>query len=66
MNLVEGILAQMNRVRELAAQYDALPGGAGRFGAFLMRHEIQQAERALGSGDVVEMMRAYKALEEFE
>lgn len=62
-NLVEGITRQCNRVRELIALYESLPDGAGRPAAFLMRQSIQRAEQALGSGDVIAMLAAYRDLE---
>lgn len=66
MNLIEGLIDQMNRVRGLAAVYDALPNDAGKLGALLMRATIMTAERVMAEGDLVEMIRAYKDLEEFK
>jgi hypothetical protein len=61
-NLVEGLLEQMNRCRELAIQYDALPDNVGAFGAAMIKQDIENAEKAMSSGDTVEMLRCYEAL----
>jgi len=65
VNLVEGLQKEMNRVRDLIPRYEELPGGAGRFAVLSMRAAIREAEKAMGAGDPVEMLRAYKSLEGF-
>jgi len=62
VNLIEGIQQQCNRCRELIQQYESI-GPAGVFGAAMIRGDIKDAEDAIASGDVVEMLRAYKILE---
>lgn len=62
MNLVEGLLEQMNRCRELLKVYAKLPEGAGMFAKMMIEREIKTAEDALGSGDTVAMMKAYATL----
>lgn len=64
MNLIEGIQREMNRVRELRTQYVAI-GPTGIFGKVLIDDAIRKGEQSIASGDVVEMLRAYKNLEEF-
>lgn len=61
-NLVEGLLRQMNRCRELIKHYDEI-GPAGTFGKTMIEQDIKNAEKAMGGGDLVEMIAAYKALE---
>lgn len=61
-NLFEEIQEQMNRCRELVKEYESI-GPAGAIGAALIKQDIANGERALASHDVVEMVRAYKALE---
>ena len=61
-NLVEGMIEQMNRCRELVKQYEEI-GPAGAFAKLAIEQDIKNAEAALGSGDVVEIIVAYKALE---
>jgi len=62
MNLVEGIQGEMNRVRELRKQYVAI-GSPGAFGCAGIDAEIRQGEKAIASGDVVEMIKAYNSLQ---
>lgn len=61
-NLAEALPLEMARVRdELLPEYDAL-GAPGVFAAAVLRHDLDDASRALASGDVVAMLRAYEAL----
>lgn len=46
-NLMDGVLDEMNRVRELVKIYDATPNGT--IAAALMRQSISQAERTSGN-----------------
>jgi hypothetical protein len=62
MNLVQGIQEQIERNQEILKLYEAI-GPAGAFGALMIRNAIQKGKDALGSGDVVEMLAAYKDLE---
>lgn len=61
-NLIEGLQVEMNRVRELIAEYEALPGGVGFIGASMMKISIQNAEKAIASGDVVKELQAFEDL----
>lgn len=63
-NLVEGLLEQMNRCREVLAAYEKIPEGA--FGAAMIKQDIANAEQAMGSGDVIEMLQAYETLKGVE
>ena len=62
-NLIEGILNECNRVREIIPHYEAI-GPAGNFGAAMLRACIKEGEQAMASGDVVRMVHAYKSLQE--
>ena len=64
MNLIEGLDEQMDRARELRKVYENIP--AGHFGTVVIDLTIKQAERSIASGDVADMMTAYKGLEELE
>lgn len=64
-NLIEGMLRQMNRARELVKQYEAI-GPAGAFGKAAIEQTIREGEAAIASGDVIRMLAAYKALESNE
>ena len=61
-NLMEGLLEEMNRVRETIAEYKSLPKNAGMIGAALMEIDIKNAERAIVENDVVKMLIAYQNL----
>ena len=62
MNLMEGLLQEIGRNRELLVQYESIPEGV--FGATMIRQVITNAERAVCDGDVVAMMVAYKELQD--
>lgn len=65
-NLVEGIQAQCNRVRdELLPVYDSL-GPVGAFGALMLREAVKEGEAAIASNDVVRMVKAYQSLKSCE
>jgi hypothetical protein len=57
----EALPREIARVRdEVLPHYDAVPAGA--FAAGMMRHDLAAAAKATTDGDVVAMIRAYKAL----
>lgn len=60
MNLMEGLIEQANRCRDVLREYEKIPEGA--IGAAIIRQHITTAERAMGSGDVVAMLQAYEML----
>lgn len=66
MNLVEGLEKEIQRNRELLDIYRSLPANAGAFGALMIDRDIQNAVKALGSGDIVEMLKAYNAMKDNE
>ena len=63
-NLIEGLLEEMNRVRELIKEYESLPDNAGWFGSNMMKAAIKQAEDAMAKGDVVAELKAYQELKD--
>jgi hypothetical protein len=60
-NLIEGIQAECNRVRELLLGYHAI-GAAGAFGAATLLATITEAEASIASGDIVRMVKAMELL----
>ncbi len=66
VNLIESLMSEMNRVREVITLYESIPGGAGMFAAALMRIQIQNAEKAIAEGDTIQMMVSYTGLTEIE
>ena len=63
-NLMEGLLSELNRVREVKAMYDAIP--QGKFGSMMIQQDIDRAEKAIKDNDVIEMVKAYKKLQGVE
>lgn len=61
-NLMDGLFRQMNRCRELVKEYEKI-GPVGVFGKTMIQRDIEAAEKAIASGDIVQMIDAYKALE---
>jgi len=61
MNLIEGIQTEQNRVRELLKQYEAL-GPSGMFGMMGFKHAIQHGDKAIASGDGMDILAAYAEL----
>lgn len=63
MNLMEGLLNELERCNELHAEYIAI-GPAGAFGAHFIRSEIELAKKRIATGDTIGMMKSYEALKE--
>lgn len=63
--LGEALPKEQARVREVLGHYKEI-GPAGAFGAAMIEQSLQQADRAVMSGDVVAMMAAYKDLQEIK
>ena len=63
-NLMQGLLDEIDRVREIQAEYKKVPGGA--FADFMIEQDIEKAKEAAGIGDVVAMMLSYSKLKEYE
>lgn len=66
-NLMEGIIDEMNRVREIIKEYEhpAL-NGAGNLAAAFMKYDIKEAEKSMSKGDVIQMMVMYDKLKSYE
>jgi len=64
--LAQGLLDEQKRVRELIIQYrDPILNGAGNLAAVFMEKALQEADKAVMSGDLSLMMIAFKNLKEF-
>lgn len=61
-NIIEGLQKLMNKSRELLKAYDEI-GPQGAFGAAMIRADIQDAEKAIASGDVVAIVKMYEKLQ---
>jgi len=65
-NLPEGLINEINKVRELIAFYNTLPNNNGFIGAQTLRNHIANAEKAIRENDIVQMLQAYTVLKELE
>ena len=63
-NLMQGLIEELNRNRELLKEYEKIPTGA--FGATMIRKDIVDAEKVIGTGDVIEMLKCYEMLKKNE
>ncbi len=63
-NLIEGLNTELARNRELLKTYESIPTGG--IGAAVIEMVIRDAESAMASGDIVEMVEAYKKLKQTE
>jgi len=61
-NLMDATLRELNRNRELLEEYKKIPQGA--FGAAMITQLIQRTEKAIDSGDTVELIICYGQLQE--
>jgi hypothetical protein len=63
--LADTLPKEMARVRQVLGHYKEI-GPAGMFGVAMIEQALRVADKAVMSGDVVEMMRAYSNLKEIE
>ena len=61
-NLMEGLIEELKRNRELLKLYQEIPTGG--FGAMFIKKDIDDAEKAMVSGDTVAMVKAYARLKD--
>ena len=64
MNLIEGLIEEMNRVREIIKIYEEKP--AGNFAAAIMKVDIANAEKAMANGDVIAELQCFEVLKSYE
>lgn len=66
-NLMEGLLKEIDRVKDIIKDYEAPElKGAGMFAATLMKQDVKRAQETITNNDVVEMLRYYQKLKEWE
>jgi len=56
---------QLARARTILSQYKEI-GAAGQFGAIMIEATIQEADKAIAGGDIIEILRSYEALKQIE
>lgn len=64
-SLAEAYPKQQARVRVVLGHYREI-GEPGRLGGLMIEATLREADEAAASGDIVRMLRAYKAMEEIE
>jgi hypothetical protein len=65
MSLGEALPKEMDRVRdEVMPAYQKI-GPVGHFALMMMRDDLKKATEALASGDIQEMIRAYRCLKAY-
>jgi hypothetical protein len=57
-DLVQQLLLEINRVRELINYYDSIPNGAGKVGSSILQELVAEAYNSLVNYDI-ELMRKY-------
>ena len=63
-NLIEGIQEEQKRCRDLLALYKAIPPGF--LGIAVIELALKNADKAIASGDAVEMLKSYNELKKIE
>lgn len=66
VNLMEGLLSEIDRVKEMITEYKSLPKNAGIVAALFMEVEVEKTEDAIAEMDTVQMIVSYKKLKEYE
>lgn len=62
MNILEGLQQEIKRNQHLLKVYQEIPTGA--FGAAFIAEDIKKGEKALVSGDIIEMVHICKVLQD--
>ena len=61
-NLIDGLKNEIKRCEQLLEIYKSIPQGA--FAIIMIKRDIGRAEQALINGDIVEMIKCFKALQD--
>lgn len=64
-NLIEGLHAEMDRVREIIKIYEKVPHNVCAFEIHVMKTSIKEAESAIAAGDTIKMLAYYNDLKEY-
>lgn len=65
-NLADGIAKEIKRVTEILTQYHELPNNAGLIGSMMIKHDLDEATKALASGDIIKILQCYETLKTIE
>ena len=61
-NLMEGLQAEISRVKELVKVYENLELKRTRLTVFIINHSINNAEQAIANNNISNMVRCYSDL----
>ena len=61
-DLVQALLSEIIRVKELIKYYDSIPDGAGQLGSSILNELVAEAYTSLVNYDVVLMQKYYDLL----
>ncbi len=64
--LMEGLVLQMNRVKDLITEYNKQSGSIGIIEVSHMKTDIKNAEEAISQGDPTLMLMSFKKLKDWE
>lgn len=62
-DLVQALLYEIIRVKELIAYYESIPNGGGKLGASILSELVNEAYNSLVSYDMVLMKKYYELLQ---
>ena len=65
-NLMQGLCEEIDRVKDIVKVYEGIPGRAGLLAAQFMKKDIADAEKARNIGDIMEMIKSYKKLQDYK
>ena len=61
-HLSEGLLSEMNKAKDLIAKYNELPDSENSIKASLIKKDIEDAQKAISEGNIVQMLISFKRL----
>jgi hypothetical protein len=65
-NLMEGLLSEISRAKDILQEYERIPNGAGKIGAAMIIIQIKKAEKSIIENDVIKMLSCYESLKNIE
>lgn len=65
-NLMQGLLSEISRAKDILTEYEQLPNCAGKIGAAMIIIYIKKAEQSIIENDVIKMLSCYESLKNIE
>jgi len=63
MNMLEGLLKEIDRNKELLQEYKKI-GPGGTFATIIIEDKLEEAKQSIIGGDVIKMISCYNDLQE--